>query len=202
MASNSYGRFKDALKDIEELEGFAKVKQTGRGRRWHHSSLYKAGIVLTVAAWEAYVENVLKEAFTILEPHISAADKPMFRLREAELANLVKKLNTPNKENVLKLVEAALNVKIESSWEWNVTSRRWSGTDVSKRLNGWLLVRHQIAHGGIIGTSLPRELGIDDGKILLKHMRGCKDTLTHIVDATDRALANHLVRSYGVPHAW
>ncbi|MBU0507252.1 hypothetical protein KKH27_00250 [bacterium] len=64
MKSDAFRNFEQNLKDIDRLlEIHEDVGGTGAGRRYNLEVLNKSAIVLICASWEAYCEDLCKEAF-------------------------------------------------------------------------------------------------------------------------------------------
>lgn len=55
--SNAQSKFMEQLGLVDQLITIHGKLQTGRGRRHEQDALHRAGVVLTVAAWQAYVEK-------------------------------------------------------------------------------------------------------------------------------------------------
>src|SRR5438874_1560365 len=100
-ASRTFSRFQKKMIDVSIIMEFhSKVTGINRGRREEkYSVLHKSGIVLLVAAWETYIEELLKDSavFIVNESLSSNAAVPL-DIGGTILANLESKLknfNTP-----------------------------------------------------------------------------------------------------------
>ena len=110
-------------------------------------------MVLSVAAWRAYIEKVLQEG---LETVSSDLHDPVnatptwalhsFNLRHAQIKTLVKKFNTPDDVRVRDLFRDAIGFNPRPSWVWHQCRRRWDTKEVRQRTNDWVLIRHSVAH--------------------------------------------------------
>ena len=67
MPSSALIDFQELMASVDQLiEIHAKI-QSGRGRRHRQDAIHRAGVVLTVAAWQAYIEKVAIEALGKIE---------------------------------------------------------------------------------------------------------------------------------------
>lgn len=156
----------DRLRDIH-----SQITKKGPGRKFNVAALNKSGIVLLVACWEAFVEDLVAGA---LEHMIGAASSPQAfpevvlervaaaysgknvwklardgwkaALRDnmkGVLAKTTGALNTPKTEQVNQLFERTLGLSgLSASW-------RWKGRTVSqasKSLDDLISLRGSIAH--------------------------------------------------------
>jgi hypothetical protein len=65
MSSGSLGECTNLLGSVDQLIIIHGKLQQGRGRRHEQDAIHRAGVVLTVAAWQAYIEKVLTEALLL-----------------------------------------------------------------------------------------------------------------------------------------
>ena len=118
-------KFSEQLLLVDQLISIHGKLQTGRGRRHEQDALHRAGVVLTVAAWQAYNEKVLIEAVDAIAANLSDPATPApswalqtFNMRRAQVASVVKKFNTPDDVKVRDLFLQSLGFNPWPSWEW------------------------------------------------------------------------------------
>ncbi len=208
--SNALERFTNQLRLVDQLIAIHGKLQTGRGRRHEQDALHRAGVVLTVAAWQAYVEKVLVEGLDAIGADLRnpAAPAPAwtihtFQMRRAELLNMVKKFNTPDDVKVRDLFQNSLSFNPWPSWEWRQGPRQWDEREVRRRTNVWVLVRHSIAHG----FDLPNDSDwLQDQqrrpRLTLGLMQECRRHFVHLASQTDGAFAAFLVSQHGLVQPW
>ena len=117
-------------------------------------ALNRSVVVLTVAAWQAWVETYVNTALTTMtEPAASRSDdREYLRLLDAsrpliELAvREVGRFSTPDAGEVCRLLRL-LGDDPRTRWSFTRAGGRCGSDDVVGRLNGWVKVRHAIAHG-------------------------------------------------------
>ena len=117
-----------------------------RGRRVGEVSLNRGIVVMTVAAWQAYVEELARTLFEAIRPPANDPSYAAYRVHRAQGLSRLGRFNTPNAYNTRQLLlEAGFDVN--GYWTWTVGREHLTVSDVQSRLDDWLAVRHRIAHG-------------------------------------------------------
>jgi hypothetical protein len=147
--------------------------------------LSRSIIVSCVSAWEAYMEELVRESIELLKPAGTALGPwPVFR---AASLVYVGRFNTPNTDQVRNLLAESLGLQdIQQFWEWPGTTRSESRT----RLHQIMELRHQIAHGTRPRPIIPSHIASDT-----------RVFFTQLARATDDALLTYLT-ACGVPSPW
>jgi hypothetical protein len=117
-------------------------------------ALNRSVVVLTVAAWQAWVETYVGTALTTMAepPANRSGDTNYLRLLHAtgpliELATReVGRFSTPDAGEVCRLLRL-LGDDPRPRWSFASAAGAGSPHEVAGRLNGWVKVRHAIAHG-------------------------------------------------------
>jgi len=203
-------KFSEQLKLVEQLIAIHRKLQTGKGRRHQQDALHRAGVVLTVAAWQAYIEKVLMEALDAIEANLMNVNVPasswalqMFKMRKAELTSVVKKFNTPNDANTRNLFLKSFEFDPFTCWEWRQKRPVWNIQKVRNRTNTWVNVRHSIAHGFDLPTNVPWLRGSSGvPRLTLKLLEECCKHFIHLTSKTDAAFSDYLVNEYNLPRPW
>lgn len=144
MPSNAFSVHLDQLlTDAAELDEIHKQLRTGqRGRQYRLASLNRAGVVISVSAWESYVEELMRESLQALRP----ASPPLgnWPALSAFVHGELARFNTPNAQNVANLIHRCLGLaNVRTSWAW----ANCSSSQAQVRLNEALALRHEVAHG-------------------------------------------------------
>jgi hypothetical protein len=217
MPSNASQQFTNQIGYVDQLISIHAKLQTGKGRRHEQEAIHRAGVVMTVAAWESYIENVLLEGVAAIESNagigIAAAAAPAvpippwarhtFDLRRTEIKNSIKKFNTPNAVNVRDLFVDSLEFNPWLSWNWNAPNRQWNSDEMRKHLNQWLDIRHSVAHGFPLLTDIVWIQGdYAKPRLTLYILKDCKALFKRLVLQTDTAFAVFLRDHHGVPIPW
>ena len=188
MSSDSYRNVLEyLLSDAQDLIGAHESGRTGtQGRQWNLAGVNRAIVVISVSAWEAYVENVTIEATGALRPaddHLGNWPALMAAVKSA-----AGKFNTPNAQNVIHLVRNSIGLDdVSRSWQWQGTPREKAKVRLEKALK----FRHQIAHG-----VRPRPT------IRHQYASGLPKFFEKLAESTDRAICNYLSDELGTQLDW
>jgi hypothetical protein len=165
---------------------------------------------MVVAAWQAYVQNVLVEALDAIASDINdpAGGAPSwarqaYAISKATILRASSRFLTPSDVNVRDLLRDALDFNPWPSWPWRATRRQWDEEQVRRRTNEWVMVRHSIAHGFDLPPNYPWLRGTNgQPRLTLGLLRECQAHFMHLAAQTDRALSAHLVAQYGLIPPW
>jgi RiboL-PSP-HEPN len=213
MPSDANSQFAQLIGFVDQLVAIHRRLQTGRGRRHQQDALHRAGVVMTVAAWESYVEKVVLEAVQAIGNSgglggssgstVPAWAKHSFALRQAEIAGSVKRFHTPNSTNVRDLMDDALGFKPWPHWSWHVGPRQWDESTMRRRLDDWVRIRHSVAHGFPLPGDVPwLRNGNGPPRLTLSLLQECQKFFSHLVNQTDSAIAGFLSSHHGMLAPW
>jgi len=176
------------LEDADDLLDVHRQRRTGRpGRQWGLGALNRAVVVLCVSAWEAYVEEVIREAITALRP---APGTPLgtWAALHASARSSIGRFNNPNVENVRMLLSDAVGLPdITVFWSW----RNCTVVHARELLAEALRFRHQIAHG-----INPRPI------IHSQYASWLPTFFRRLGSRTDAGIRDFLVNTLGIAHPW
>ncbi|MCE8052513.1 hypothetical protein HOP61_14535 [Halomonas daqingensis] len=212
MPSQSHHAFLDQLGSVDQLITIHGRIQSGKGRRHEQDALHKAGVVMTVAAWQAYIEKIIRETLNNIEsgfygptatqtaPHWALHS---FNLRRAEILGTVNKFNTPNTQNIQRIFQEAFDFDPWPCWEWYRGPRKWNGHQTRVRTDSWVKIRHAIAHG----YPLPDNMDFlqdknGNARLNLTLLRECLNHFKHIALQTDHSLRDYLENQYNIHSPW
>lgn len=152
--SEAVASFERATRHCDNLIAVHRGHGGGaQGRRDKETSINRAVIVLTVASWQAIVQDLALACIALGQPDTSSPLSPgSYALLCGRLRKEIGDFSTPNAENTRKLLLAA-GVDPRADWAWSQHGGRGAGMirlephAVENRMNDWLRVRHAIAHG-------------------------------------------------------
>jgi hypothetical protein len=188
VPSNAYqGHLLPLLEDADELDEAHFNLRTGqRGRQYGLASLNRATVIMCVSAWEAYIEELVREALNALRPPIPPLG--LWPALNATVRGQLGRFNTPNLENVRLLISDALGLPdVHLSWRW----RNCTAEQAAQRLATAMAYRHQIAHG-----VNPRPVIHND------YSSDLSEFFHRLGRCTDNAVRNHLVGVHGIANPW
>lgn len=184
MPSNAYSRHLEVL--LEEADTLLEGRPgPGRGRRFW-AAANRAVVVACVSAWEAYLEELLRESVAAVRAVTRPAGAADLLTALAERA--VDRFNTPNAANARALFADFLGLaELLAAWSW----RGSAATRTRARLDAVLQLRHRVAHGV---NPRPDVTG-ETADLLPAFFR-------RLGRATDAAVRGHLIDTLGVPNPW
>jgi hypothetical protein len=117
-------------------------------------ALNRSVVVLTVAAWQAWVETYVSTALgAMTEPPANRSDDTEYRRLLNATAPLIElatrevgRFSTPDAGEVCRLLRL-LGDDPRPRWSFIGAGGEHSAKAVVARLNGWVKVRHAVAHG-------------------------------------------------------
>lgn len=215
VASSDHGHMANFISNVKEVDRLseihAAVTKKGPGRKHNVEVLHKSGIVLLIACWEAYVEDLATNGLSALIDRASSHTKipPEVLERIAGklqgmkawdlagdgwrracrnhlkevLARTTGALNTPRAAQVDELFEKALGIKaLSSSWTWQGRTARSS----QKSLDDLVTLRGSIAHR----VTAARSVGKAD-------VEEARELISRLAVKSHNAVNKHLDRLLG-----
>ncbi len=150
------------------------------------ASMSRATVIMCVSAWEAYIEELVRESLEALRP--PAAPLAAWPAHNAAVRGQLGRFNNPNTENVRMILSDALGIPdIHTHWRW----QNVSPAQATQRLAAAMTQRHQIAHG-----VSPRPL------VSAGYAGRLPQFFRRLARCTDAAVRRHLVAVLGVAHPW
>src|SRR6266545_1183089 len=144
MASNAFtGNLLPLLRDAAHLCIASGQLPVGVPERsFRVAALNRAVVVTCASAWEAYIEELVRESLNVLRP--PAPPLGLWPALNATVRGQLGRFNNPNTENIRILISDALGLQdVQTAWAWqNCTS-----VQAVQRLADAIALRHQIAHG-------------------------------------------------------
>ena len=146
LTRSAAAEFEAAMRDAQNLIDIHRDLNAGRGRRWRETTLNRSVVVITVAAWQAYVEDVARGIVETLKPAVGAAGYGTWQLVKAVTDGSVARFNTPNSTNTRNVL---VNVGFDPTthWSWTAAPASLTPAQVSVLMGEWIRVRHTVAHG-------------------------------------------------------
>jgi hypothetical protein len=156
------------------------------GRVARQAALNRAVVITCVSAWEAYIEEVVRECLGLLRP--AAPPLGLWPALNASVRAQLGRFNTPNADNVRMLISDVIGLPdIRTAWAWqNCTSAQ-----AVQRLTVAMDQRHQIAHG-----ANPRPV------IAHFYSSQLPDFFRRLGRCTDAGIRLHLVNVLGIASPW
>ena len=123
-----------------------------QGRRHKEVSINRAVIVLTVAAWQAAVQDMASAAVDAGTPDDgSLVTHQTYGILQGRIRQEINAFSTPNAENTRKLLQA-VGFDPRPFWTWAQMGGQGVGMitvtpqQCERKMRDWLQLRHEIAH--------------------------------------------------------
>jgi hypothetical protein len=122
-----------------------------------------------------------------------------FKFRKPTVTKSVGDFNTPNSQNVTRLLDTSFGFDPRRFWVWESPRRQWNSQLFTQRTDDWLRIRHTIAHGDDLPDNLPwiRNEG-DTARLNLILLKECQRHFKELARRTDRAFVTFLRTEYGI----
>jgi hypothetical protein len=165
----------------------------------------RAGVILAVTAWEAYIEDTLSEQFSdkleyaeipadikgafnsVSQTWLNSQPKPpevekwtgegWKNVVMDKFKHDVEALNTPNSENIKHLFSRYLDIDVTAHWKWQKNSSKV----VCQKLDALIKLRGKLVHRG-------KELSESTANVNRKNFVEAKLLIERLVECTDKAL--------------
>ncbi len=140
------GKFDKAIRVPGRVLAVEGMVKWGAGFPANRQALYEATVVLTVAAWQSFAEDIARAVLTATVKSAGSQGSKLEALTTASLEDSIRRFNTPNMKNVRDLLKS---VGFDLGTGWTVTLQGMSLMDheAATLVNAWLQVRHSVAHG-------------------------------------------------------
>src|SRR5207244_2380028 len=125
MASRAYSdHLAVLLADAEELGTAHTRLRTGHaGRQWGLGAINRASVVVAVSSWEAYVEELVKEAVERIRP--AGPDLGSWPSLKSSALSSIGRFNNPNVENTVQIFSTCLGLgDVTATWGWRNCNRQ------------------------------------------------------------------------------
>jgi hypothetical protein len=167
----------------------------------HKAACLHAALAMLVAAWEAYLERLVRdvqhEIADTTQVRLSAVLSLLTLITEYE----VKRFNTPNATNSRELLVTHTGYDPINDWQW--PRGGLSGVQARVRLDEILRIRHSFAHGFPVPTDIHWVRNRNCPGILnASALKSVDRFLAHLIVVTDRGVKSHLSLTYGVTPHW
>ncbi|WP_160062602.1 HEPN domain-containing protein [Psychromonas sp. L1A2] len=173
--SISLNNFKLAISDAKELAECYDLLNT-KDNISPPEALKRAALIMTMTAWETYVEDIATELFTnkfgVLQGcHIGNYLDRQFTLK-------LKTFHNPGSQKTKEIFEEFFGVNVTESWVWNSYQ---TPKQVKQTLDAWLRRRGEAVHRSQVDITKP-------DLIKRNELDKCVRFISDLVERTDKAL--------------
>ncbi|MFE6305609.1 HEPN domain-containing protein [Nocardiopsis sp. NPDC057823] len=175
IVNSAYEEFKRAIVHCDNMMEIHDALGKGRGRRHREAALTRGSVVLAVAAWQAFVEDLARALWNHQVEQLKSNTGGVYDVASSRWTSDFNKkvgdFSTPSPDNCRNLLKYA-NFDPWKFWTWEhrgsfgrpgVTVKPHHVAEVMRQ---WLDVRHKVAHGNkefdecvVIGSFRVEDLG-------------------------------------------
>lgn len=188
MASRAWtSHLETLLEDSEHLiEASRKLPRGESGRRLRMLAINRAIVVASVSAWEAYIEELIRESLDALRPPTPSLG--LWPALNATVRGQLARSNNPNTENIRLLLSDALGLQdIHTFWTWH----NFTSDQAVQKLSAVMTLRHCIAHG------------VNPRPVVDSFYAGqLPEFFRRLGRSTDLAVRDHFVNVLGIVNPW
>lgn len=142
----SEAKFDKAMRVPERVLAVEASVQWGTGFPAKRQALYEATVVLTVAAWQSFVEDIARAVLTATIRSARSQGSKLEALTTASLDDSIRRFNTPNMQNTRELFKS-VGFDLGTTWTVSLQGTSLMSHEAATLVNTWLQVRHSVAHG-------------------------------------------------------
>lgn len=174
--SVAYENFKISINDSERiLEAYDLLNKERAGGR-EPEELKRAALIMTLTAWETYVEDRVKEE---VDSRLRALDgSQVANYIRKQLENDLKFFHSPNSQKTKHIFENFVGMDVTESWQW----ASMDSDAVRTKLNNWIKKRGDAVHRSVTNKQTSHLVSRDE-------MKKCLNFFKQLVETTDVALS-------------
>ena len=159
-----------------------------------------ASLAANVAAWDAYIHNLVSNFFAEISDPLLASFSAVHRIAQTAADIALGRFKTPNWDNTRNILAQYTGYDPYGDWLW--PARHMNVAQVQERLDQILKVRHSFAHGFPL-PAYPWTVS-PSGHIRLT---GAGVSSTHaffgnLVRRTDKGMVRHISAAFGKNPGW
>jgi len=194
MPSQAAVRFDEAMRRARLLRATA-LESRLRPLSESSKQLYlHASLAASVAGWEAYVEGLVREFFSITANPLLPEYHAKHSMLEQIATERVKKFNTPNAYNARALLVELTGYDPFNDWTW--PRRKMHALATRERLDQILAVRHSFAHGFPVPSHPWTQHPTGKIRLTASAQKDNEAFLFNLVQRTDDGMKLHISTTY------
>lgn len=173
--SESLLNFKRAISDAHELLTCYDTLNSSNSTNLVPEVLKRACLIMTLTAWETYVEDIATELFQNKFGVLKGSQIGNFM--EQQFNNRLKMFHNPDSQKTKQIFEEFFGVDITDQWTWN----NYIPKQARETLNSWLKKRGDAVHRAKTDLIQPHIVKRDE-------LDKCVRFITDLATTTDKAL--------------
>jgi hypothetical protein len=162
--------------------------------------LYHAALAAEVASWDAYINALVREFYTITAMPTNPTFSIIHQLAHNSAERLLERFNTPNWANSRNLLQQTTGYDPYGDWRWS--RRNMNVQQLKIFLNEVLKVRHSFAHGFPIPAFTWTVSSGGRVRLTSKAILDIEALVKHLIKATDRGMKAHIQSNFNLSLPW
>lgn len=176
--SKAKDNFDIAIQDAERiLEAYDKLNRDRSDNR-DPEELKRAALIMSLTAWETYVEDRITEALSNQIRPLEGSQ--IGRFIRSTLEKELRYFHTPNSRKTRELFQYFLDIDVTQGWSWAGFEHKL----VTAKLDDWIKKRGDAVHRSITDKQVAHLVNRQE-------MGKCLTFFKNLVDATDKVLLAH-----------
>ena len=163
---------------------------------------YHAALAAYVAAWDAYINNLVRDFYDTIENPSSQGFQAIYKISRRAADRALERFNTPNWGNTRNLLEQYTGYDPSGLGHWVWARRGMVSAQVQVRLNEVLRVRHSFAHGFAMPAYDWTQSPSGRVRLTSEAIRDTEAFFRNLVNVTDIGMKVHIWLTYGVASKW
>ncbi|MDT3272879.1 HEPN domain-containing protein [Shewanella sp. SP2S2-4] len=173
--SKARDNFENAIQDAERiLYAYDQLNQV-EGREREPEELKRAALIMTLTAWETYVEDVIEERLTTDLRTLEGSNVGKFI--KSTLERELRYFHTPNSRKTKGMFERFLHLDVTEKWTWI----DGDADQVKSKLDQWIRKRGEAVHRSVNDKQATHLVSRPD-------MKKCLTFFKKLVETTDLAI--------------
>ncbi|WP_457798913.1 HEPN domain-containing protein [Methylocystis sp. S23] len=200
MPSRAAQKFESFSPRVLHLRNIANDSRIRPLPRLASETYYHACLALRVAAWETYIEELIREFYVITANPTALEFNAMHDISRKRSEVALSKFNTPNFENSRNILVEYTGYDPYSDWVWSKKSM--SVIQVQALHNEILKVRHSFAHGHSIPRYTWNTVPSGRCRLTAKSIDLVEAFFKNLVRCTDTGMKTFLRLQFNINAPW
>lgn len=200
MPSPAALRYRTTVERIQTLRRTATDKRLRPMSRDEIQVYYHAALTGYVAAWNAYIDNLVRNFYDMIADPANPKFDAIYTLAKGIVENGLKWFNTPNWESTRNFLDQYTGY--DPINDWGSSQANMNLEQVHQRLNEILLVRHSLAHGSDMRAYNWTQSPSGRVRLTSKAIQETEAFFKNLVNVTDRGMKTHIEATYGLANIW
>ena len=200
MSSPAASTYTTSVSRIQTLRKTATDKRLRPMSRDEIQVYYHAALTGYVAAWNAYIDNLVRNFYDVIADPANPKFDAIHTLAKGIVENALKWFNTPNWNNTRDILNQCTGYDPINDWGGSQTNMNLE--QVRQRLNEILRVRHSLAHGSDMRAYNWTQSPSGRVRLTSKAIQETEAFFKNLVNATDKGMKAHIESTYDLISIW